>query len=163
MLALLRENQSKISKGKLIVTAKLTGTGRAVDHEHIESILFIEQFSRVIRTEWQLRIIKKHIVRTFDRVFDSHSLREMRKPCVNVEFREVELVFVHQRESSEPQRPRLAKGMRKPGDRMISLESPLGQCLIGAHVGLGMSFLGADGHKVHYTAFALTVRIGKLR
>ena len=35
--------------------------------------------------------------------------------------------------------------------------------LIGAHVGLGMSFLGADGHTVHYTAFALTVRIGKLR
>src|SRR5207244_10136514 len=100
LLALLRENQSKISKGKLIVTAKLTGTGRAVDHEHIESILFIEQFSRVIRTEWQLRIIKKHIVRTFDRVFDSHSLREMRKPCVNVEFREVELVFVRIPESA---------------------------------------------------------------
>jgi len=35
--------------------------------------------------------------------------------------------------------------------------------LAGRHVGFGLSFLGADGRRVHYTAFALTVRIGKLR
>ena len=35
--------------------------------------------------------------------------------------------------------------------------------LVREHVGLGITFLGADGHAVHYTVFALTARIGKLR